>query len=151
MGAPVSTAGDFIARQEWNEAVEDIKNKEENRNPYDSILLSMYVQKPDPELEGILEALGLIPKVTSRSQRKEIIKSIKSQFNHQPERQDIGEIRSQVMQELYDELYGEIKDEVRQELEKEKPKIVRELSDELKAKLKADLKRNLTKGRGEDR
>lgn len=64
---------------------------------------------------------------------------------------DIGDIRSQVMQELYDELYGEIKEEVRQELQKEKPEIVRELKDELKAKLKADLKRNLTQGRGEDR
>lgn len=64
---------------------------------------------------------------------------------------DIGDIRSQVMQELYDELYGEIKDEVRQELEKEKPEIVREIKDELKEKLKADLKRNLTQSRGEDR
>lgn len=64
---------------------------------------------------------------------------------------DIGDIRSQVMQELYDELYGEIKQEVRQELEKEKPEIVREIKDELKEKLKEDLKRNLTQGRGEDR
>ena len=64
---------------------------------------------------------------------------------------DIGDIRSQVMQELYDELYVEIKDEVRQELEKEKPEIVREIKDELKEKLKADLKRNLTQSRGEDR
>lgn len=121
------------------------------RNPYDSILLSMYAENPEPELEGKLEALGLIPQISSARQRKELIKSIKSQVNPEPKSKDIGDMRSQVMQELYDELYGEIKDEVRQELEKEKPEIVREIKDELKEKLKADLKRNLTQSRGEDR
>ena len=64
---------------------------------------------------------------------------------------DIGEIRSQVMQELYDELYGEIKDEVRKELQKEKQQIVSEIKEEVKTKLKADLIRGLTQDRGEYR
>ena len=126
-------------------------NKKSNNNPYDSILLSMYAENPKPELEGTLEALGLIPKISSAKQRRDVIESIKCQDNEKAKSQDIGDIRSQVMQELYDELYGEIKDEVRQELEKEKPEIVREIKDEVKEKLKADLKRNLTQGRGEER
>ena len=64
---------------------------------------------------------------------------------------DIGEVRSQVMQELYDEFYDEIKDEVRQELKKEKTKIVRELKDELKAKLKTDLRNSLVGSEGVER
>lgn len=126
-------------------------NKKENSNPYDLILLSMYAENPEPELEGTLEALGLIPKISSARQRKVVIERIKSQANHEQKSKDIGDIRSQVMQELYDELYGEIKDEVRQELEKEKPEIVKEIKEELKAKLKADFKRDLTQDRGEDR
>lgn len=63
---------------------------------------------------------------------------------------DIGDIRSQVMQELYDEFYADIKSKLRQELEKEKPEMIRELKDGIKERLMTDLKRNLT-SRGEDR
>ena len=89
-------------------------------------------------------------KISSEKQHREAIKSTKSK-DSKAKSQDIGDIRSQVMQELYDELYDEIKDEVRQELKKEKPEIVREIKNELKAKLKYDLKRKLTQGRGEEK
>lgn len=77
--------------------------------------------------------------------------SQKSSKQYEYNSKDIGDVRSQVMQELYGELYEEIKQEVRQEIQKEKPEIIRKVKVKIREKLEEDLKRNFIQGRGEDR
>lgn len=66
-------------------------------------------------------------------------------------RQDIGDIRKQVMEELCEELYDEIKEEVRQQILEEKPQIVSDVKEKVKARLKADLERDMVYGWGDDK